>query len=264
MKDQFDLKKECIFVSLASYAHDIITQGDIYAFNGEAMYMANAIDKHFKKHIKRYSKNRMKKLETYLRDVMGPAFPDKLNASIIMVASLNYLLNENHYEAKVVFTPFKYKVENIITILEKSEYKDELKKANDTLIKMLNDVPSNFKANIDKEQAVLVQYKLSSLLKDLLNSINITGKIEKPFTKINSIIETHLKSIELPTIELNKDTLDDLNKIYYITAIVNRLKSIGGYKIEIIDKLKSINLNYLTPNKEALKECDKQIESILL
>ena len=45
-----------------------------------------------------------------------------------MVASLNYLLNENHYESKVVFTPFKYKVQNIISILEKSEFKEELKK----------------------------------------------------------------------------------------------------------------------------------------
>ena len=264
MKDQFDLKKECIFVSLASYAHDIITQGDVYAFNGEAMYMANAIDKHFKKPIKRYSKSRMKKLEDYLRDVMGPAFPEKLNASIIMVASLNYLLNENHYETKVVFSPFKYKVTNIISTLEKSEFKDELKKANETLIKMLDSRPSNFKTNIDKEQAILVQYKLSSLLKDLLGSVTITDKLEKPFTKINNIIETYLKSIELPIIDLDKSTLDDLNKIYYITAIVNRLKGIGGYKIEIIDKLKSINLNYLTPNKEALKECDEQLESILL
>lgn len=264
MKDQFDIKKECIFVSLASYAHDIITQGDTEAFNGEAMYMANAIDKHFKKPIKRYSKTRMKKLEDYLNNVMGPAFPDKLNASIIMAASLNYLLNENHYESKVVFTPFKYKVQNIISILEKSEFKEELKKANDTLVKMLDSKPSEYKSNINKEEVILLQYKLSSLLKDIISTIEIKGKLEKPFTKINNLINTYLKDIELPYIDLDKNNLDELNKVYYIAAIVNKLKTISGYKIDIIDKLKSINLNYLTPNKEALIECDKQLESILL
>lgn len=264
MKDQFDLKKECIFVSLASYAHDIITQGDTEAFNGEAMYMANAIDKHFKKVIKRYSKARMKKLEDYLRNVMTPAFPEKLNSSVIMAASLNYLLNEDHYESKLVFSPFKYKISNIITTLEKSEFKDELKKANETLIKMLDSRPSEFKSNIDKEKVILVQYKLSYLLKDLINSVEITGKLEKPFTKINNLINTYLKDIELPYIDLDKNNLDELNKVYYITAIVNKLKTITGYRLDIIDKLKTINLNYLTPNKEALKACDKQIESILL
>lgn len=264
MKDQFDIKKECIFVSLASYAHDIITQGDTEAFNGEAMYMANAIDKHFKKPIKRYSKTRMKKLEDYLNNVMGPAFPDKLNASIIMAASLNYLLNENHYESKVVFTPFKYKVQSIISTLEKSEFKEELKKANDTLVKMLDSKPSEYKSNINKEEVILLQYKLSSLLKDIISTIEIKGKLEKPFTKINNLIATYLKDIELPYIDLDKNNLDELNKIYYIAAIVNKLKSITGYRIDIIDKLKSINLNYLTPNKEALIECDKQLESILL
>ena len=120
MKDRFNLKQECIFVSLASYAHDIITQGDIYAFNGEAMYMARAIDTHFKKKIKRYTKSRMDKLGKYLTDVMGPAFPEKMNAAIIMASSLHYLLNEDHYETKLVFTPFKHKIQDIINTLEKS------------------------------------------------------------------------------------------------------------------------------------------------
>lgn len=69
----------------------------------------------------------MDKLGKYLTDVMGPAFPDKMNASIIMVSSLHYLLNEDHHECKVIFSPLKYKVHNIINTLEKSpEFRDEL------------------------------------------------------------------------------------------------------------------------------------------
>ena len=265
MKDRFNLKQECIFVSLASYAHDIITQGDIYAFNGEAMYMARAIDTHFKKKIKRYTKSRMDKLGKYLTDVMGPAFPDKINASIIMVSSLHYLLNEDHHECKVVFSPLKYKVHNIINTLEKSpEFRDELNKANETLVKMLDAMPSNYKVDINKDKIKENQYKLVYILKDLISSINISSKLEKPFNKINNVLETYLPNKELPIVDIEKNELEDMDKIYYIVAIIEKLKKVTGFKIEINDKLKNINLSYLVPNKEALNICSDNLDTILL
>lgn len=265
MKDRFNLKQECIFVSLASYAHDIITQGDIYAFDGEAMFIARAIDTHFKKKIKRYSKNRINKLTSYLNDVMGPAFPDKMNASIIMVASLHYLIGEEeHYETKLVFSPFKYKIQSIISTLEKSEFKDELKKANETLVKMLDSTPSNYKTSIDKDKIKENQYKLVYILKDLLTSIKVTRKLEKQFSKINNVLETYLPNKVLPIVDIEKNKLNDIDKIYYIVAIIEKLKKVISFKIEINDKLKNINLNYLVPNKEALNICNNNLDTILL
>lgn len=264
MKDRFNLKQECIFVSLASYAHDIITQGDIYAFNGEAMCIANAINTHFKKKTKRYSRSRMDKLSTYIADIMGPAFPDKMNAAIIMASSLHYLLNEGHYESKQVFTPFKLKINNIINTLEKSsEFRPELNKANETLIKMLDSTPSNYKANIDKEKIIENQYKLVSILKELMTSITLTNKLEKPFNKINIILDTYLDNKELPLPYVISD-LEDVDMLYYIVAITEKLKKVTCFKIEIIDKLKSINLNYLVPNKEALNNSIENLDNILL
>lgn len=266
MKNVFNVKQECIFISLASYAHDIITQKDINAFNGEAMIMAKFIDNHFKKKLKVYSKARQAKLNAYLKDVMGPAFSDKLNASIIMVVSLNYLLSEcQHYESKVFFTPLKNKVLNIINILEKSpEYKGELKKANETIVKMLDTLPSNFKTTVDKEKALSIQYKLLYLLTTLHSSIYISDKLEKPLSKLKNILDNYLPSNKLVPIEFSIGNIENNDKVYYLVTIIERLKKIDGYKEDIINKLKNLNFNYLVPNKPALKECDNIIDQLLL
>ncbi len=264
MKDRFNLKQECIFVSLASYAHDIITQGDIYAFDGEAMFIARAIDTHFKKKIKRYSKNRINKLTSYLNDVMGPAFPDKMNASIIMVASLHYLIGEEeHYETKLVFSPFKYKIQSIISTLEKSEFKDELKKANETLVKMLDDKPTNFKTNIDKDIAIKHQHTLLKLLEYLINNTVCNDKLFKPFEKLKKILEPYKE------VTTNKEVLIEISpnnkdNIYYIVAVLESLKSVISNKLECIDKFKKINLNYLVPDKFMYNQCSENIKNILL
>lgn len=123
-------------------------------------------------------------------------------------------------------------------------------KANETLVKMLDAMPSNYKVDINKDKIKENQYKLVYILKDLISSINISSKLEKPFNKINNVLETYLSNKELPIVDIEKNELEDMDKIYYIVAIIEKLKKVTGFKIEINDKLKNINLSYLVPIKK--------------
>ena len=129
---------------------------------------------------------------------------------------------------------------------------------------MLDAMPSNYKVDINKDKIKENQYKLVYILKDLISSINISSKLEKPFNKINNVLETYLPNKELPIVDIEKNELEDMDKIYYIVAIIEKLKKVTGFKIEINDKLKNINLSYLVPNKETLNICSDNLDTILL
>lgn len=261
------IKDECIFVSLASYAHDIIKQNDINAFNGEAMAIACCIDKHFKKDIKRYTKSKTDKIMNYLKNVIGPAFPDKINASIIMVATLNYLLKEKkHKESKLVFSHLIFKIQNIIDTLEKSEHADELKKAYKTIIDMKDEKTTGFKINNEqKEKMLTYQYTLISIFIKILLNIPVNEKNKKIINKLKNIIsiveiENFNNYIRLDIEDKFEITPEYLN-LYVLKGLLDLITNLGtelstGIPIK---KLKSINFNYLITNKVLLEEVKEKI-----
>lgn len=258
------IKDECIFVSLSSYAHDIITKNDVNAFNGEAMYMANCIKRHFDKKIKRYNKSKMERILNYLKNVSGPAFPDKINASVIMVASLHYLLGEgNHKESKLVFSHFKFKVKNIIENLEKSEHRDELYKAYDTIVKMLDEKPSEFKSDsIKLKQKLNYQYFILDMLEDVLFNITETEKNKNILNKIKVLY----KSLDYKSCEYyqndNRFILKEYNhyeiyNLYFLNSILNIIKKFVNKDLPIL-KFNKINFNYLITDVKQ-KEISKEL-----
>lgn len=262
----FNVKEEALFVSLASYAHNIIKAKDIYGLNGEAIYMANIINKHFSLKIKRYNNANVDKLTKYLNEICGPAFPDKINASIIMVATLNYLFKEKkHKETCIAFAPIRDKVITCINLLENSEHKEELLLAYKTIVNMLDEKPSNYKHDDEfKLKAILTNYSLVKLLKDVISKINYV-KFDKHKQKLNQIYDTY---IDMNTINKNsKDILLENVDIYVLVSLLNRIQNLGISYLPI-DKFKKINLNYLVPDKDKLlttkKDLDKIVETQLL
>lgn len=264
MQDNFNLKDECIFVSLASYAHDIISFNDTNAFDGEALIMAKFIDKHFKRKTTRYSKTRVKRMTDYLENVIGPAFPDKINASVIMVATINYLLKEtNHTESKIVFAPFKNKVSNIVNKLENSEYKDEIKKANKTLVNMLNETPSNFKSSASLEEAHRVHYSMIFVLNDIVENLSFESQRHmKPLGKLYELLNSFKDKLPNDNLlEIDFSLLKDNYNFYMLYAVLERLKRIVNKNIPI-EKFSKINIGYLVPDNNKVSECKLILDKI--
>ena len=105
MKDKFNLKKEILFVSLASHAKHIVDNK--VAYDISIVQIARLLLKHFSKKSKRYTVKQSLRLKEELSQHYEPILQSyEAEVDVLMLCQMLYLFEEGHKE--LIFTlPFK-------------------------------------------------------------------------------------------------------------------------------------------------------------
>lgn len=132
-----NIKEQALYFSLAGYAHDIYKNKDM-SCDGITYRIAKEINKESKKSRKIITSEQAHKIVDVLKSWEKEFTEEPTSPSILLILTLNYLLNEcEHHRTKLLYGQWRSDVNRLFNEIEHSEYKNHLYKHMDLIDKFI-------------------------------------------------------------------------------------------------------------------------------
>lgn len=243
MKDKFNLKKEILFVSLASHAKHIVDNK--VAYDISIVQIARLLLKHFSKKSKRYTVKQSLRLKEELSKHYEPILQSyEAEVDVLMLCQMLYLFEEGHKE--LIFTlPFKrYAIYRDVYYLESlPETNGYVKDANKLIGAYLYGEPSKYNTSTKVNKIKEYNRTIMDSYFYLFNKNNLSDCSNLDISLYNYLIKDF--------------TDDDIYRTLILT--ITNIGTIEAKNISLEHRLNNIHIE----NNDVIIKCNNKIKEYI-